>query len=194
MKMTRPRRCLRLVAVIALMAIAPLFMSPDTRAEDKTVLIVKIEDSESSELASKLYQNVVLKISQHLEKAGFQTFNGDERLPDAESAPGSLSDADLLMRIRENNDKQIDYVAIVQIFANTVLLSEGTRIEVEITGRMLKTDNGDVLARFDLPVPNSLNASPSCDRQCIVKLLEDNTNFLADSLGQLLAKRLQSGQ
>lgn len=186
-------------AVIALLlnvflVLTPLLMISTVQADEKTVLIVNVDETEQGELASKLYQTVVARISEHLERAGFQTLNDDTQLSREAGTSDSLSDTDLLSKLRAETEKSIDFVAIVQIFANTVLLSGGTRIEVEIAGRMLKVDNGDVLARFDLPVPNALNAPPACDRECIIQLLEDNTTFLANSLGQVLAKRLQSGQ
>lgn len=171
-----------------------VFSISAAQAEEKTVLIINVDETKQGELASKLYKTVVARISEHLERAGFQTLNDDTKLSRQAGTSDSLSDADLLSKLRAKTDKSIDFVAIVQIFANTVLLSDGTRIEVEIAGRMLKVGNGYVLARFDLPVPNTLNAPPSCDRECIIQLLEDNTTFLADSLGQVLAKRLQSGQ
>ncbi|MBL4907298.1 MAG: hypothetical protein JKX94_07595 [Sneathiella sp.] len=163
-------------------------------AAEKTVLIIKFEDAEHSELASKLYRKVVTKISEHMENAGFRTLKDDKRLHQNPEFQSSHTDSNLLAKIREENGTNIDFVAIVQILANTVLLQEGTRIEVEINGRMLNVSNGDVLARFDLSVPNTLNAPPACDRKCIIQLLEDNTAFLADSLGQVLAKRLQNSQ
>ncbi len=75
-----------------------------------------------------------------------------------------------------------------------VLETQGTRIDMEIAGRMLQVSNGDVLARFDLPLPGALSASPNCDRRCIIKLLEDNTAALADSLGNVLAERLKKNR
>ncbi|MEH6401897.1 MAG: hypothetical protein V7750_00900 [Sneathiella sp.] len=162
--------------------------------EAKTVLIVNVDDAQQGDLASNLYKKVVSRISEHLEDAGFQT-REDEVKPMAQSESfAQESDEALLERVRLDQKRQVDYIALVQILANTVLLESGTRIEVEILGRMLKVSNGDVLARFNLPVPNNLNAPPSCNLKCIVQLLEDNTTLLADSLGQVLAKRLQGSQ
>ncbi|MBL4740985.1 MAG: hypothetical protein JKY12_08310 [Sneathiella sp.] len=176
-------KALSIWIVIAL--IAPNF------ALARTVLIVNADDNQQSELASNLYRKVVSRISEHLEKAGFQT-REDETKP-VEQADFFVRETDvaLLERVRTEQKGQVDYIALVQILANTVLLEEGTRIEVEILGRMLRVSNGDVLARFNLAVPSHLNAPPSCNLKCIVQLLEDNTSQLANSLGQVLAKRLQ---
>ena len=188
-------RCFcKVVLLAAVVVMTSLLSSASLIAAEKTVLIIKFEDAEHSELASKLYRKVVKIISEHLENAGFQTLKDDKRLHQNPEFQTSHTDSDLLASIRDENGNNIDYVAIVQILANTVLLQDGTRIEVEINGRMLNVSNGDVLARFDLPVPSTLNAPPDCDRKCIVQLLEDNTGFLADSLGQVLAKRLQNSQ
>lgn len=177
--------------LVVLMALT--FMQP-VLVEAKTVLIVKIDDSQQNELASNLYRKVVSRISEHLENAGFQTRQDEDRTDAQKESFGQETDVTLLERVRDEHKDQVDYIALVQILANTVLLEEGTRIEVEILGRMLKVSNGDVLARFNLPVPGNLNAPPTCNLKCIVQLLEDNTSFLADSLGQVLAKRLQGSQ
>gem|GEM_PF-6424771 len=166
------------------------FLGPNF-AEAKTVLIVNVNDTQQGELASNLYKKVVSRISEHLEKAGFQTREDESASTEQQDSFVRENDVALLDRVRADHGGQIDYIALVQILANTVLLEEGTRIEVEILGRMLRVHNGDVLARFNLAVPSNLNAPPSCNLNCIVQLLEDNTSQLADSLGQVLAKRLQ---
>ena len=100
----------------------------------------------------------------------------------------------MLSRIKARNDTHVVYVALVKVLANTVLEEEGTRIDLEIAGRMLQVSNGAVLARFDLPLPAVLRAPAECERGCIIRLLEDNKAALADSLGTVLAQRLQKSQ
>ncbi len=187
-------RCVRVLVATGMLAFGAVSFAPVSLADEKTVLIVKFEDGEKSDFASNLYRKVVTRISQHLENAGFQTSNDNKGLPENADLNTYNSDNNLLQRVREENGDKVDYVALIQILANTVLLQEGTRIEVQIKGRMLNVRNEDVLARFDLAVPGALNAPPACNRECIIQLLEDNTTFLADSLGQVLAKRLQKTQ
>lgn len=186
--------CIRVIVAAGMIAFGAISFAPVSVADEKTVLIVKFEEGDQNDFASKLYRKVVTRISQHLENAGFQTLNNNESLPDNADLNTYLSDKNLLERVRQENGDTVDYVASIQILANAVLLSEGTKIEVQIRGRMLNVSNEDVLAKFDLAVPGALNAPPACNRECIIQLLEDNTAFLADSLGQVLAKRLQKIQ
>ncbi|MCG8492163.1 MAG: hypothetical protein MI743_11155 [Sneathiellales bacterium] len=153
-------------------------------ASERTVLIVKEGEREKNEIASRLYQSLVNRISDHLQKAGYN----------AEEAGSLVSGSDeiLLRQIRASHQENVQYVALVRVLANMVLLNAGTRVDLEISGRMLGIENGDTLARFDLPVRGALTAPVSCDRRCIIRLLDQNTSSLADELGKVLAQRLKA--
>ncbi|OUR78573.1 hypothetical protein A9Q83_06760 [Alphaproteobacteria bacterium 46_93_T64] len=167
-------------------------------AEQKTVLIISFDNSDQGDITSTLYRDVVDRISKHIQKAGFQTTE-TAGLGGAGDQPSlEQEDEQLLSGLRKENKIRdhavvIDYVAIVQIVANMVLLESGTQINVEIRGRMLRVENSDVLARFALPVPNYFVAPPSCDRNCVIELLQSNTAMIADGLGHVLGQRLKNG-
>ncbi|MFT6558563.1 hypothetical protein [Sneathiella sp.] len=180
--MSRPKSIFVALMLAVCCGMVP-FWIPVAMAEDRTVLILTGKGLDESTIASKLYANVVNKISAHMEKAGIQAKEGGDYSL-------TSSDADLLSQIRLKEDGLYQYVAVVRIFANTILLSEGTRVDIEIKGRMIDVESQDVLARFDLPLPGILEASPDCDRSCIIETLENNTNVLAETLGTVLAKRL----
>ncbi|MEP5700769.1 MAG: hypothetical protein ABJN43_19245, partial [Sneathiella sp.] len=176
--------------VAAFLCLTISFLTLETRiaqSAEKKVLILKADEVEEGEIASKLYTNIINRISEHLEKAGYQALTSQNYVTEG-------SDAALLSRIKAQNDAHFVYVALVKVLANTVLEEEGTRIDLEIAGRMLQVSNGAVLARFDLPLPAALRAPAECDRDCIIRLLEDNTAALADSLGTVLAQRLEKSQ
>lgn len=153
-------------------------------ANERTVLIVQESEGPNGEIAARLYRSLVNRISDHLQKAGY---NAEEA-----EAVISGSDETLLREIRAKRQENVQYVALVRVLANMVLLKAGTRIDLEISGRMLGIKSGDMLARFDLPIRGALTAPVSCDRRCIIELLDKNTMSLADELGKVLARRLQA--
>lgn len=164
----------------------------------KNVLIISPGDLEQTDITATLYRDVVDRISKHIRKAGFQTTMRSSSMGADDVPPMEQEDAQLLLDLREDNTQKlhaekIDYVAIVQILADMVLLDTGTQINVVIQGRMLRVDNHDVLARFSLPVPNYFIAPPSCDRNCVLELLLSNTGIIADGLGHVLGQRLKNG-
>jgi len=152
-------------------------------AGERTVLIIK-EEAGTSEIATRLYSSLINRISDHLQKAGFNAEEADTVI--------SGSDETLLQQIRSERRENVQYVAVVRVLANMVLLKAGTRVDLEISGRMLGIQNGDMLARFDLPIRGALTAPISCDRRCIIELLDKNTMSLADELGKVLTQRLQA--
>ena len=178
-------------------AFACVFVTP-VSAEQKTVLIISPSNLEKTDITATLYRDVVDRISKHIQKAGFQTTRSNGLDEVGDPPPLEQGDEQLLLSLREDNRlkidiEKIDYVAIVQILADMVLLETGTQINVVIQGRMLRVDNLDVLARFSLPVPNYFIAPPSCDRKCVLELLLSNTGIIADGLGHVLGQRLKNG-
>ncbi|GLQ06210.1 hypothetical protein [Sneathiella chinensis] len=188
--MSRRLQYQRLPFVLLLILCAVSGAARPTLAEGHSVLILAGPDTEQGLLAGTLYRTVAERIADHLEKAGFEALQNG---PSKEGAPpidGGADDQALLDQVRQSPYLNADYVTALTIIADMALVEEGTHIQVRIKGRMLRVKTGDVLARFDLPVPNDLLAPPSCNIRCLAGFLEDNTAALADGLGQVLAERL----
>jgi hypothetical protein len=164
-------------------------------APQKSVLIINYDSEERGEIAEGLYREVVSRISNHIRKAGFATRDPLAFQTASRDVIDTKKDSSLLSALRKNNevaaDQKVDFVAVMQILADMVLLEEGTRINVQIKGRLLDVASENVLARFDIALPSDFTASPDCDRKCSLGLLRDNTSAIAEGLGRLLGQRLQ---
>lgn len=182
--------------VCALMIPAFALWPSHGMAEEKTVLVLNLDKSEEGALSSILYRDVVERISTHLQKAGFKTLQPTSSSASSLSEDAANGDRELLDRLRAENQQagdkpKIEYVALVQILADMVLMETGTRIKVEIRGRMLDIAEDRPIAIFDLPLPGDIIAPSDCTRKCIIGLLQENTRLIADSLGQVLGQRLK---
>lgn len=160
------------------------------QAEERAVLIVS-EGEGQSPLGDSLYKDVVSRISEQVEQAGFNTIQATERL----SVTDKNEDASLLARAREGglkgqDGRKVAFVAVLSLFADMSLLNAGTRIRLAIKGRQLEAKDGALLAKFDLKLPENYTAPPECDRRCVIRLLQRNTNSIAEGLGRILADRL----
>ena len=176
-----------LMAAVIMMAD---FSFSDAQAEERAVLIVG-EGEGHSPIGDSLYRDVVSRISEQVEKAGFNAIQATERL----SVSDKDEDETLLRRAREGGlegqeGRKVTYVAVLSLFADMSLLNVGTRIRLAIKGRLLEAEDGTLLAKFDLKLPENYTAPPECDRRCVIRLLQRNTNSIAEGLGRILAERL----
>ncbi|WP_169570173.1 hypothetical protein [Sneathiella limimaris] len=183
-------RVLNVLFLLALIVSAGTFSAPSfVAANPKTVLILSEPNSQGSGISEILFTTVAKRISTQLEQAGYTA---------EQAVRGSgLTDPELLAELKAAREKGklgrvADFVALIQITANTILEEKGARIRVEIQGRMLDVETGDRLALFELPVPQQLIAPADCNRSCILKLLQDNIESLADGLGLILGQRLNA--
>ncbi|WP_025899703.1 hypothetical protein [Sneathiella glossodoripedis] len=167
---------------------------PQKSALPETVLIVQLDDGVKNSVSAELYKTVVARIADHLQAAGFETIRSSGKTTTGES--DSQADQRLLQSLQngalQQNGIAADFVAVVQILADMSLLNEGTEITVEIRGRMINVASRDILAKFDLSLPQTLVAPSDCDRNCIIGLLQANTEQIADGLGAVLGERLRA--
>ena len=182
------------IACYAIFAVQ-LFVATGSLANEatRTVMVQRIENGAADPVTDALYRTVVAKISNHLQAAGFKTTQSSA----PRAADTANADRDLLASLRAENTKRaktdrVDYIALVQILADMRLYSEGTQVHVDIRGRMLDVNSSEVLAKFELPVPQTIVAPKDCNRNCILELLRANTELIANGLGTVLGERLKA--
>ncbi len=184
-----------LCAALAAMVFCVVMPASANETLPQTVLVVQLDEGDQSAVSVELYKSVVARISKHLQAAGFATTQSSGQAPSG--AGDTHADQQLLDTLRAANAKgsaqNVDFVAIVQILADMSLLNSGTEINVEIRGRMLDVASRELLAKFNLSLPQTIVASSDCNRDCVIELLQSNTDRIADSLGIVLGQRLQAG-
>jgi hypothetical protein len=185
-------KCLYAVAVMLFCMTMP---ASAAEAPAQTVLVVQLDEGDQSAVSAELYKSVVARISSHLQAAGFATTQS--RGQTTSGVTDAQADRQLLDTLNASNKKggqqKVDFVALVQILADMSLLTSGTEISVEIRGRMLDVTSRELLAKFNLSLPQTIVAPSDCNRSCVIELLQANTDQIADSLGAVLGQRLNAG-
>lgn len=188
MRLPRSIQSATLAFLGALVLLLPINVA---KAETPAVLILEASDGSQSPLSQALYLDVVSRIADQVEKAGFTALRSSE-IGEAEGNRSEAEEnANIVAQAKEGHSGEvIAYAAVIRLFADLVLLNEGTQIRLGIKGRLLDVNTSEILARFDLKLPENFQAPPSCNRRCLIQLLQNNAAGIADSLGQILGRRL----
>jgi len=174
------------------MALLPLAAA---RAEAPAVLILETSDTSKSPLSQALYMDVISRIANQVEKAGFVALRSSGESDMSAARSEAEENFDIIEQAKSaQGEQKIAFAAVIRLFADMVLLTEGTQIKLGIKGRLLDVGSGDILARFDLKLPENYQAPPSCNRRCLIQMLQSNAAGIADSLGQILGQRLNERQ
>jgi len=174
------------------MALLPLAAA---RAEAPAVLILETSDTSKSPLSQALYMDVISRIANQVEKAGFVALRSSGESDMSAARSEAEENSDIIEQAKSaQGEQKIAFAAVIRLFADMVLLTEGTQIKLGIKGRLLDVGSGDILARFDLKLPENYQAPPSCNRRCLIQMLQSNAAGIADSLGQILGQRLNERQ
>jgi hypothetical protein len=162
-------------------------VSLDAQAQSRpSILIAGVQPASNGTIANELYTAVVRQISRRINESGFEAVTSEN---EAAAIPDN-NDVLLLQEAVNMAEKQIELVTVLQVLANTTIESDGTRIQIEIVGRIRDVGSGKLVENFSVKSPEDLIAPRDCNIRCVIRTLILNATVLADRVGDSVANRL----
>jgi hypothetical protein len=146
---------------------------------------------------SRIFNRVLDALKNRMIEMGFKTYNETAVTMEA-TDPGRVrrTDAELISVTRSVTDAPIDVIVPFQIYASAQddSYSDMKRLRIRIVGRMIQIATGRDLGIFEVAVPpRGLKPLPrNCNQDCILESLGDAAKPIANEVGTILARKLDS--
>jgi hypothetical protein len=168
-----------------------------SRSNDRLNLVVVGEDADLDTVprSSRIFNRVIAALSEELNLKGFSVI--DETIASMGfTDPGRARrrDTELIDVARSIARPPIDIIVVMNIYASVrkSAVSDITRPEVRIPGRIINVRTGQLLGTYEVrglelpPLPRA------CDRECVLEHVGDQSRVLAHDLGLALSEKLDA--
>jgi hypothetical protein len=185
---------MRFVVTILLLIVAATTVMP-TWAADKPNLLIVGEDvgSETIPRNSRVFRSVVDALTTQMGRQGFEVYDQSAlSLGKFDLEREQMSDGDIIELARAMERPPIDVVVMFAIYADVDSQGYTTKLNANISGRMLNVHSNKRLGNFAVKSPKPWNVNSRCNRDCIIKSVGSHAKTLANDLGHALALKLDA--
>ncbi len=146
----------------------------------------------------RVFKRVINSLSNQLHDVGFDVYDETAVTLDKQQADHNddirRTDTDIIEIARTIQYPPIDVVVLFSINANAESqgssISKRSKIRIRLDGRLLNVSTGQQLGSFEVKNPDHWSASSSCEQQCLLETISDQSTALATRLGHVLGQRL----